>query len=101
MMDTVLNLGLTDVSVEGFAAKTGNPRFAYDSYRRFIQMFSDVVKGLPKQQFERVLDEIKEKKGVESDIDLTADDLKDIIEAFKGFYKEHLGEDSHKIQELN
>lgn len=93
MMDTVLNLGLTDVSVEGFAAKTGNPRFAYDSYRRFIQMFSDVVKGLPKQQFERVLDEIKEKKGVESDIDLTADDLKDIIEAFKGFYKEHLGED--------
>ncbi len=93
MMDTVLNLGLTDVSVEGFAAKTGNPRFAYDSYRRFIQMFSDVVKGLPKQQFERVLDEIKEEKGVESDVDLTAEDLKDIIEAFKGFYKEHLGEE--------
>ncbi len=93
MMDTVLNLGLTDVSVEGFAAKTGNPRFAYDSYRRFIQMFSDVVKGLPKQQFERVLDDIKEKKGVESDLDLTAEDLKDIIEAFKGFYKEHLGEE--------
>jgi len=93
MMDTVLNLGLTDVSVEGFAKKTGNPRFAYDSYRRFIQMFSDVVKGLPKQQFERVLDDIKEKKGVDSDLDLTAEDLKDIAEAFKGFYKEHLGEE--------
>ncbi len=93
MMDTVLNLGLTDVSVEGFAAKTGNPRFAYDSYRRFIQMFSDVVVGLPKQQFERVLDEIKERKGVESDLDLTAEDLKEIINAFKAFYKEKIGEE--------
>jgi len=93
MMDTVLNLGLTDVSVEGFAKKTGNPRFAYDSYRRFIQMFSDVVKGLPKQQFERVLDEIKEKKNFESDLDLTAEDLKEVIEAYKNFYKEHLGEE--------
>ena len=63
MMDTVLNLGLNDVSVEGFAKATDNARFAYDSYRRFIQMFSDVVKGLPKSRFERVLDEIKEAKG--------------------------------------
>ncbi|MDF2870934.1 MAG: ppdK, partial [Anaerocolumna sp.] len=64
MMDTILNLGLTDAAVEGFAAKTGNPRFAYDSYRRFIQMFSDVVMEISKAKFERVLDEIKEKKGV-------------------------------------
>lgn len=93
MMDTVLNLGLTDVAVEGFAKATDNARFAYDSYRRFIQMFSDVVKGLPKSKFERVLDEIKEEKGYESDLDLTADDLKDVIAAFKGLYKEQLGEE--------
>jgi pyruvate,orthophosphate dikinase len=86
MMDTVLNLGLTDVSVKGFAAATGNPIFAYDSYRRFIQMFSDVVKGLPKQQFERVLDEIKESKGFESDLQLSADDLMEVVEAFKALY---------------
>lgn len=91
MMDTVLNLGLTDVAVEGFAAKTGNPRFAYDSYRRFIQMFSDVVKGLPKSQFERVLDEIKEAKGFESDLELSADDLKEVVEAFKALYVKHEG----------
>ena len=65
MMDTILNLGLNDVAVEGFAKKTGNPRFAYDSYRRFIQMFSDVVMEISKAKFERVLDEIKEAKGVE------------------------------------
>ncbi|MCT4598616.1 MAG: pyruvate, phosphate dikinase [Vallitalea sp.] len=93
MMDTVLNLGLNDVSVEGFAKATDNARFAYDSYRRFIQMFSDVVKGLPKSRFERVLDDIKEDKGYESDLDLTADDLKDVIAAFKDLYKEQLGED--------
>jgi pyruvate,orthophosphate dikinase len=68
MMDTVLNLGLTDVAVEGFAKATDNPRFAYDSYRRFIQMFSDVVMGLPKSKFERVLDDIKEEKGYASDL---------------------------------
>lgn len=90
MMDTVLNLGLNDISVEGFAKGTGNPRFAYDSYRRFIQMFSDVVKGLPKHKFERVLDEIKEAKGYESDLDLTAEDLKEVIVAYLAFYKEHL-----------
>ena len=91
MMDTVLNLGLNDVSVEGFAAATGNPRFAYDSYRRFIQMFSDVVKGLPKSQFERVLDEIKESKGFENDLQLSADDLKEVVEAFKALYVKHEG----------
>ncbi|NLK26817.1 MAG: pyruvate, phosphate dikinase, partial [Clostridiales bacterium] len=79
MMDTILNLGLNDVVVEGFAKKTGNPRFAYDSYRRFIQMFSDVVMEVPKSKFERVLDDIKEKKGVHLDNELTADDLKDVI----------------------
>ncbi|GKX31037.1 pyruvate, phosphate dikinase [Vallitalea longa] len=92
MMDTVLNLGLNDVSVEGFAKATDNARFAYDSYRRFIQMFSDVVKGLPKSKFERVLDDIKKEKGYASDLDLTADDLKDVIAAFKDLYKEQLGE---------
>lgn len=91
MMDTVLNLGLTDVSVEGFATKTGNPRFAYDSYRRFIQMFADVVKGLPKSKFERVLDDIKEAKGFESDLELSADDLKEVVEAFKKLYVEFEG----------
>ncbi len=91
MMDTVLNLGLNDKVVEGFAKATENPRFAYDSYRRFIQMFSDVVKGLPKSQFERVLDDIKEAKGFESDLELSADDLKEVVEAFKALYKKHEG----------
>ncbi len=93
MMDTILNLGLTDVAVEGFAKKTGNPRFAYDSYRRFIQMFSDVVMEIPKSYFERILDEIKESKGVKFDTDLTADDLKDVIEKFKQVYKDKMGTD--------
>lgn len=91
MMDTILNLGLTDVAVEGFAKKTGNPRFAYDSYRRFIQMFSDVVMEISKAKFERVLDEIKEKKGVKFDTELTADDLKDVITQFKALYKAEKG----------
>jgi pyruvate,orthophosphate dikinase len=93
MMDTILNLGLNDVVVEGFAKKTGNPRFAYDSYRRFIQMFSDVVMEVPKSKFERVLDDIKEKKGVHLDNELTADDLKDVIAQFKALYKEEKGSD--------
>ncbi len=93
MMDTILNLGLNDVAVEGFAAKTGNPRFAYDSYRRFIQMFSDVVMEIPKSFFERILDEIKENKGVKFDTDLTADDLKEVIVRFKAVYKDKMGED--------
>ena len=93
MMDTILNLGLNDVAVEGFAAKTGNPRFAYDSYRRFIQMFSDVVMEVPKSHFERVLDDIKEAKGAKYDTDLTADDLKEVIAKFKEIYKDKMGEE--------
>ncbi len=93
MMDTILNLGLTDAAVEGFAKKTGNARFAYDSYRRFIQMFSDVVMEVPKSKFERVLDEIKEKKGVHYDTELTADDLKEVITQFKALYKAEKGTD--------
>ena len=91
MMDTILNLGLTDVAVEGFAKKTGNPRFAYDSYRRFIQMFSDVVMEIPKSYFERILDEIKETKGAKYDTDLTAEDLKQVIVRFKTVYEEKMG----------
>ncbi len=93
MMDTILNLGLNDVAVEGFANKTGNPRFAYDSYRRFIQMFSDVVMEMSKTFFEGILDEIKESKGAKFDTDLTADDLKEVIARYKAIYKEKMGED--------
>ena len=93
MMDTILNLGLNDISVEGFAKKSGNPRFAYDSYRRFIQMFSDVVMEVPKSLFERVLDEIKDSKGVHFDTELTAEDLKEVIVRFKQIYKDRMGED--------
>ena len=93
MMDTILNLGLNDVSVEGFAARTGNKRFAYDSYRRFIQMFSDVVMEVPKSLFERVLDEVKNKKHVHYDTELNADDLMGVIKRFKTIYKDKMGED--------
>lgn len=93
MMDTILNLGLNDVAVEGFAKKTGNPRFAYDSYRRFIQMYSDVVMEIPKSHFERILDEEKEARNAKFDTDLTADDLKEIIVKFKAIYKESQGAD--------
>ena len=93
MMDTILNLGLNDVAVEGFAKKTGNPRFAYDSYRRFIQMFSDVVMEVPKSLFERVLDEIKAAKPVNFDMELTAEDLQEVIARFKAIYKDKMGED--------
>jgi len=88
MMDTILNLGLNDVAVEGFAKKTGNPRFAYDSYRRFIQMYSDVVMEVPKSYFEKIIDEMKEAKGVTYDTELTADDLKELAQKFKAVYKE-------------
>ena len=88
MMDTILNLGLNDTVVEGLAKLTNNPRFAYDSYRRFIQMFSDVVMQQDKSKYERILDEIKEKKGVKFDKDLTADDLKEIVKLFKKLYKQ-------------
>lgn len=90
MMDTILNLGLNDVAVEGFAAKTGNPRFAYDSYRRFIQMYSDVVMEVPKSYFEKIIDEVKEEKGVHYDTELTTDDLKELVKRFKAVYKEKM-----------
>ena len=93
MMDTILNLGLTDVSVVGLANLTNNPHFAYDAYRRFIAMFSDVVMEIPKNEFEAVLDEFKEKKGVKYDRDLSADDLKEVVVRFKEIYKKHMGVD--------
>lgn len=91
MMDTVLNLGLNDKSVVAMADLTNNPRFAYDSYRRFIQMFSDVVMDIEKRLFENLIDEIKEEKGVEVDTDLTADDLKILVERYKDLYKKEMG----------
>ena len=90
MMDTILNLGLNDVAVEGFAKKTGNPRFAYDSYRRFIQMYADVVMGVEKSFFEKIIDEMKDAKGVKYDTELTAEDLKELAEKFKEVYKNHM-----------
>ncbi len=93
MMDTVLNLGLNDVSVKALAKKTNNERFAYDSYRRFIMMFADVVIGVSKSKFERLLDEYKEKVGAKYDTDLSADNLKEIAEKFKQLYKEDQGKD--------
>ena len=93
MMDTILNLGLNDISVKGLARKTGNPRFAYDCYRRFIQMFSDVVMGSPKSSFEKIIDELKHEKGVTQDTELTAEDLQELIAKFKRFYKEDQGDD--------
>ena len=93
MMDTVLNLGLNDISVEGLARKTGNPRFAYDSYRRFIMMFADVVIGVAKSKFERKLDAYKEEVGAKDDTDLTAEDLKKVVALFKQIYLDDQGKD--------
>jgi len=93
MMDTVLNLGLNDVSVESMAKKTGNPRFAYDSYRRFIMMFADVVIGVSKSKFERKLDEYKEEAGVRYDTELTAEDLKKVTAMFKQIYLDDQGKE--------
>ena len=93
MMDTILNLGLNDVVVEKFAEKTGNRRFAYDSYRRFIQMYSDVVMEVGKKYFEELIDEMKKKKGVKLDTELTADDLKELAFKFKAEYKSKIGSD--------
>lgn len=90
MMDTILNLGLNEEVVAGLASKTGNPRFAYDSYRRFIQMYSDVVMGLSKKRFEEIIDEMKEKRNIKSDIEFTADDFKEMIIKFKNFYKQEM-----------
>ena len=91
MMDTVLNLGLNDEVATGFTKITNNERFVYDSYRRFIQMFADVVMGFPKSSFERKFDDIKEEKGVEFDTDLTAEDLKEVVAIYKEEYKKHAG----------
>ena len=93
MMDTVLNLGLNDETVEALAKKTNNKRFAYDAYRRFIMMFSDVVIGVSKSKFERVLDEYKQSKGYKSDLDLSEDDLVFIANKFKEIYKNDQGKD--------
>lgn len=102
MMDTILNLGLNDQVVESFAKKTNNPRFAYDSYRRFIQMYSDVVMEVGKAYFEKLIDEMKEKKGVELDTELNADDLKELARQFKEEYKSKIGADfpSDPVEQL-
>ena len=91
MMDTILNLGLDDVAVEGLAAATGNPRFAFDSYRRLIQMYGEVVDGIDAHLFEGELQELKERRGVQLDVDLGADDLRALIETFQGIYEREVG----------
>ena len=93
MMDTILNLGLNEEVVETLAKASGNPRWAWDCYRRFIQMFSDVVMEVGKKYFEELIDKMKEEKGVKQDVDLDADDLKKLAEQFKAEYKEKIGED--------
>ena len=93
MMDTILNLGLNDVSVEGLAAVTGNRRFAFDSYRRFIQMYADVVREVPRERFEAALTALKAARGAGSDVDLGAADLEDLVASFKAIFQEHLGEE--------
>ena len=93
MMDTILNLGLNDTVVEGFAEITNNPRFAYDSYRRFIQMFSDVVMELSKKRFEEIIDAKKAERGIKLDTEMTTEDLKDLVIRFKKFYKDEKGVD--------
>ena len=93
MMDTILNLGLNEEVVETLAKKSGNPRWAWDCYRRFIQMYSDVVMEVGKKYFEQLIDKMKEEKGVKLDVDLTADDLKELANEFKAEYKDKIGED--------
>ena len=93
MMDTILNLGLNDEVVEGIAKLTENPRFAYDTYRRFIQMFADVVAEVPKEYFERAIDGMKKKKGVSQDTELDYADMRQLVEQFKALYKGHVGKD--------
>ena len=93
MMDTILNLGLNDETVEGLSALTENPRFAYDSYRRFIQMFGDVVMEISKTKFDAIFDAKKDEKGYQYDVDLTTEDLKDIIAGYKALVKEEMGRD--------
>lgn len=91
MMDTVLNLGLNDEVVEGLAKLTGNDRFAFDSYRRFIDMFGNVVMGVPHHDFEEAIDNMKKQKGVEEDVDLSADDLRSLVDRYKAIYRKHTG----------
>ncbi|MDW8802602.1 pyruvate, phosphate dikinase [Clostridium sp. A1-XYC3] len=93
MMDTILNLGLNDETVEGLSGLTNNERFAYDSYRRFIQMFSDVVMGIEKRKFEDILDEVKDAKGIKFDTDLTSSDLKEVVKKYKALYIKEMGKD--------
>lgn len=93
MMDTILNLGLNDTVVESLVTLTGNERFAYDSYRRFVQMFSDVVMEMPKSNFEKIIDKVKEEKGISLDIDLDANDMKRLVKEFKAFYFAQKGEE--------
>ncbi len=93
MMDTILNLGLNEEVVEVMARKSGNPRWAWDCYRRFIQMYSDVVMEVGKKYFEQLIDAMKEKKGITLDVDLTADDLKELAGQFKAEYKSKIGQD--------
>ena len=102
MMDTILNLGMNDTVVEAFGEKTNNPRFAYDSYRRFIQMYSDVVMEVGKSHFEKLIDEMKDARGVTQDTELTADDLKELAEEFKAQYKDKIGSDfpSDPVEQL-
>ncbi|MBI3151724.1 MAG: pyruvate, phosphate dikinase [Chloroflexi bacterium] len=104
MMDTVLNIGLTDKTAEGMVALTGNPRFVYDSYRRLVEMFGSVVLGIPDEAFEHPLEEYKHKKGYKLDTDMTADDWKQMVEAFKAVVKKEKGfdfpQDPHKQLEL-
>ncbi|MDR2793489.1 MAG: pyruvate, phosphate dikinase, partial [Treponema sp.] len=93
MMDTILNLGINDRAVEGLTRKTGNPRFAWDAYRRFIQMYGDVVMGVPHEQFEAVIKQIKEQKGVQLDTELDAADLQQLVESYKEIVREGTGKD--------
>jgi pyruvate,orthophosphate dikinase len=93
MMDTILNLGLNDIVVQGLVRLTNNERFAYDSYRRFIQMFSDVVMEVEKPKFEKILDEVKKENGAKYDTDLTADNLKEVVKKYKELYKKEKGSD--------
>ena len=102
MMDTILNLGINEEVVEVIAEKSGNPRWAYDCYRRFIQMYSDVVMEVGKKYFEVLIDEMKEKKGVVQDVELTAEDLKELANQFKAEYKSKIGTDfpSDPVEQL-
>ena len=91
MMNTILNLGLTDASVEGVARKTGNPRFAYDGYRRVLDMFGSTAMGVDHEHFEHELHQLKNEKGVKLDTDLSGDDLKELVKRYKAVYKKHVG----------